>query len=114
MPPPSNTGHSRVELMRRVSAPELSSKYLMLPSDATLDWRHDSRRAFSRSQAYILRLCGLGIRIPAKTLISRLTSDRCLSRSTLLEMAQLFLTQTLAGRISQCKTRRLCPSTTRL
>jgi catalase len=45
----------------------------------------------------------------SQTLISSPTSDRCLSRSTLLRLARLFLARTLADRISHCKTRRLCP-----
>ncbi len=44
----------------------------------------------------------------------RLTSDRCLSRSTLLGMARLLSARPLADKISHCKTRRLCPLTTQL
>ena len=51
-------------------------------------WRRGSRRGFSRSPAYIPLSCGLGTRIQERILISRPTSDRCLSRSISPAMAR--------------------------
>jgi len=111
--PPNNIGNLRGELTPKVSAPEPSSKYWMLPQDAILSWRRGSRRGCSRGRAYILRSCDLGTRIRTRILISRPMFDRCLSPSTSLGMARRFLTRTSTARISQCKTQRLYQSMTR-